>query len=305
MKNLGLKIWSLLIAIALSVFVQSQSNRGMVTLLVPVELRNIPQNKILLLPKLPQAQVRLRGPSYLLSNVASSPPSIVFRVPPDVGERFTVSLQSSAFATPAGVEVLSIDPPEIEFIFDELVSKSFPLIVPRIGQLEGDLKLERIEILPENVVVTGPKTELQGLPNVETTPVDLRGITQTSQRELELRVPGRFSKLAVNKVSVRIVVSTLTQERRFSSIPIQPPAGSSAHFLFRPAVATVEVSGPRRRIKRLAANELRVEPKLEPAASGSMTVPLEVTLPEGISLVELDPEKVSVRISESSARNKK
>jgi len=294
MKNLGIKLWSLVIALALFSFVNSQSHRGVMTLIVPLEVRNLPPDKVVLIPNLNQIQVTVRGPSYLLSGLAASPPSYIIRMPADVGNRHFVSLQANALAIPPTVEVLSIEPPEIEYVLDDLAHKQLRVIVPRIGNLHGDLEMTSMEVSPTTVSVRGPSTEVQNLETIETAAIDLREITESSTRQLSIRVPGRFLRTDQSFVEVKIEVKTVEQERTFRDVPVRLVNKVDESVSLSPERVMIEVSGPRSVIESLSSTDLLPFVDFSNGVDQSGKLPVQVRLPERVSLVIVEPQAVEV-----------
>lgn len=296
-KNLSLKLWSLLIALALAYLVNSQSNSGVITLVVPVELQNLSGEKVVLFPQLPQAQVKVRGPSFILSGITRDPPSFQVEVPKEVGNRYSVSLQPRLLDLPPSVEILGIEPSEIEFVLDRLESREVKVVVPRIGSLREDLRLDKITVDPSVVPVTGPSTELQSLNKIETAPLDLLTITGTDERALPLRVPGRLITSEVQRVNVKVDVSALQREKKLADIPVLvPPAPAGFRYSTEPNTVLVEVTGPRQSVKRLEPRDVKATfqvPDPENFTEGKVT--LQVSVPGNLQLVYIKPETVQVR----------
>jgi len=294
MKNIGIKLWSLLIAVALFAFVNSQSNRGVMTLIAPLELRNLPSEKVVLIPQLNQIQVTVRGPSYLLSGLASSPPSYIVRVPPDVGNRHFVSLQADALAIPPSVEVLGIEPPEIEYILDDLERRELRVVVPRIGSLHEDLKLKSLVVNPETIVVRGPSTELQDLETIETGAVDLREIQESITKELAIRMPGRFLRAETEAVEAKVEVRLVEVERIVRDVPVSVLNKTTEDSVLTPGSVDVELTGPKSVVESLSVSDIIAYVDTVDGSIHSGQARVQLRLPERVSLIQIKPEMVEV-----------
>ena len=88
-KNLGLKLISLVFAIILAYFVNSEGNTSIVGFVVPVEFQNVPSDKVLLRPSHRQVEVTIKGPSFVISKVAAEPRVFKVRLPIGVGNSFS------------------------------------------------------------------------------------------------------------------------------------------------------------------------------------------------------------------------
>ncbi len=294
MKNLSLKIWSVLIACAIAYGVHNQSNAGVITLFVPVEVLNLPEKRVILLPKAPQARVSVRGPSFLLSKVASNPPSFQVRLPKELGTRYSAALQPALLNLPPGIEVLSIDPSEFEYVFDTREERELQVVVPRIGQVNQNVKLTSLEIEPRSIKVEGASGELKGLKTIETTPLDLRDISESTEVLLGLRMPGSFTSSTIETVRVLVNVVSLQVERTFEELPIEIRSASGENYLAQPSLISVEVSGPKKLVSKLTQKNIIPYVRINSALEKAARLPVTVELPKGIDLVMTQPEIVLI-----------
>lgn len=292
MKNLQLKLWSLLIAIAIAYFVNSQTNAGVVTLVVPIELKNLPAEKLILLPNVSQAKITVRGPSYLLGELNTSPPSFKVRVPDGVANRFEVTLQGSSLALPPKVEVLSIDPATIEYILDDKMVKEVPVVVPRVGEINSNYTIKSIKAQPGLIKLEGPKTELDGVKTVQTSPLDLRGLKESETRQLGLNLPGKFTKASESEVQVAIDLVSHFKTETINNLPVEIRSTLGKSFKTEPATVSVEVSGPEELVKHLKAAQLAPYVRVKNTRRANMLYRVSVDLPQDLSLIRVKPERV-------------
>ncbi len=297
MKNLGLKVLSISIALVLYLFVHSQTNSSVIALVVPVELQNLPPEKIVLLPTLRQAQVSIKGPSFLIREIAISAPSFKVRVPKDVGERFKINLNSEELPLPAAVDIVSVEPPEMELILDDLITKNVRVEVPRIGELEESLRLTDLQVSPASVEIVGAMTELKGIESVETAPLDLRTITGNSQVVLGLRSVGKYGRLTVDRVNVKVATASISAEKIFEKLPVEVRSKHARSFTVNPSFVDVEVTGPRSAVKALDSKALVPYVRLEDGDNSDTSKMVNVDLPQGLAVIAIKPEKVKLVVS--------
>ncbi|MCI5064468.1 CdaR family protein [bacterium] len=304
MRNVSLKLWSLLIAVALAYFVHSQGNSSVMSLIVPVELQNLPPERVVLLPQSPQAQVTLRGPSYVLSEVTRNPLVFRVRIPSDTEDRWETSLSAGSLSLPPSIEIVRVEPAKLEFVFDTLMEKELQVEVPRIGSLQKDYRLEEIRVSPAKVLAKGPRTEVSLLETVNTQQIDLRPLTTSETFALPLRVQGRFVRFAPEEVQVSVKVRAIQRERRFQDLPIVV-LGKNLKRQWTPEPASVELKivGPRPDVQKLEESAIRVSVEIPAqvesapetkSTSPAILLPVRVRLPEGIELVQVQPSEVRV-----------
>jgi YbbR domain-containing protein len=296
-SNLSLKAVSLLIAVLLTYAVNSAGNSSVVSLIVPIEVQNAPEDKILVRPTKRAAQVTIKGPSFLVGPVASSPPTLRVKLPALDGDRFLVNLKVSDLSLPPTVEVLSVDPPEMEFVFETLEKREIKVEVPRVGQLSKDVTLERIEIDPRTVLVRGPRSELRQLRALETEPIDLGEIDGSRSVTVRVRPPSSQVSVAVSSVTASVIVGTPPRERMLDALPVEVRASPELPSMkLQPSEVSIVVSGDRDAIAKLSPSSVipYVRPK-EASSGGSEMVEVSVELPAGIRLVKVEPKAVTLR----------
>lgn len=291
-RNLGLKALSLLIAIVLAYVVNSDRNTSVITVIIPVEIQNIPTGKVLVAPSRRELQVTLRGPTFIVGPISSSPPVARVRMPETVSQRFKATFTPGDFSLPNGVDVLSIEPPDLELMFDDLVTRDVYVEVPRMGRLRDDYKLDGIELDPQTVTLTGPANEVKDVQRVETSPIDLGAFGETREIELALRPPGILVSVQPRRVLAKIRVSPQLREKRFVGRPVEVRLGAGAKASdVAPRVVDVIVSGPAPMFESLDASAVLPYVRVaEDQAKGDTGV--LVDLPTGISLVRVEPPTV-------------
>lgn len=294
MKNLGLKLFSLLFAGLLAYYVHSDTNEGVMGITVPVELKNLPANKVLVSPLAKQAAVSLKGPSFLLPQINAHPPPFQIRVPSEVGNTFKVTLNPTDLALPPSVRVVRIDPGEIEFTFDTLITRELPVQITQIGALREGLKLQEMNVKPNKVSVTGPQGELNLMSAIESEPIDLREINGDTERELILRTSGKLSDISHNIVKVKISTLSLQEERRFQNLDVEVRAVGVDMVSITPANVAIEISGPKEKILALKPEEILPYVRIQSENLTSGSAKVLVDLPKSISLVIIEPEQVKI-----------
>lgn len=305
MRNWYLKLFSLLAAVLLFRFVTSEGNSSVIGFSVPVEVRNLPQGKTLIWPLAPTAQVTIKGPSIFASSVAASPPTIKVRVPNDVPNSYVASFKKADIAVPPNVEVLSIEPPEMQLTFDNVISRDVPIEVVRLGNVPAGVKVDDIVITPAGVSLRGPETRIKDLLKIQTEPVDLRDVTTSFSREVQLQVPGSRTEANPSVVRLEVKVSPVRASRRFENVPVEIRSrGGEKLELVKQGVA-IEVTGPKEKIETLGVADVIPYVRVPAEASFPYDASASAELPEDISLVLIDPAKVQVVRSPAAAAPKK
>jgi YbbR domain-containing protein len=296
-RNLGLKIFSVLVAILLSYGVNSESNSSVISLVVPIEIKNPPEGKVLVRPVRRSVQVTIKGPSFIVGPVASSPPALRVKLPAQNDGHFPVTLKSSDLPLPPTIEVLGIEPSEMEFVFEPVEQREIKIEVPRIGQLPRQMTLDKLEINPKTVIATGPKSEVSQIRSVETEPIDLREVKGNTTVNLNLRVPGSQTSLSTSTVSASIELAMIPQERMIDARPVELRAAPemSGLKLDPPRVMVVIAGAPDAVAAVDPASVIPYVRVREMPEKDSVSASVDVELPPGITLVKVEPRKVEIR----------
>ncbi len=87
------------------------------------------------------------------------------------------------------------------------LTKVLPIVPNLVGSLPNNLVLEKVEVSPPIVSVTGPSSVLGELSSIKTEKIDLSRIESSCSLEVPLEKLERVSFLDTNKAIVRIIVS--------------------------------------------------------------------------------------------------
>lgn len=295
-RNLSLKLISLIAAMLLAYSLQDASNTSVVSLFVPIEIRNPPAEKVLVKRMKQGVQVTVKGPSFLIGEVAASPPPFRIKLPDDVEGKYVAQLMSSDISLPPSVSVLAMDPPEVELVFESVEERAVKVEVPQLGSLSKALELVGIEVEPRTVTVRGPRSEIKQLRSVETEPLDLRDIKEAGRVTLTLRKPGALSTLSVSSVAATVDVQPKPVERQFGSRPIELRTDLDRKWIkFNPEAVQVTIAGPAEMMEELVPKEVIPFLKIGklPERSGE-PVEVHVDVPKGTKLVKVSPAQVTI-----------
>lgn len=294
MKNITLKLFSLLIAAMLAYYVHSDSSEGVVAITVPVELKGLPADRVVTAPFPRQVQLSVKGPSFLLAQLFSNPPSMRVKVPPDVGAHYQISFSKSDVTLPAGIKVISIEPPTMDFTFDTLIKKNVPVQLLQTGTLKNGLKIADTVIAPSTITISGPQGEVGSIKSVETEPIDLKEITSDIEKTLDVKKVGRWTEFSASEVHVRIDLVKEQKERSFSNLPVEIRTLQKQALELQPASVSVEISGPKEVVEGLSEEAIVPYVKLGPDDELDKNYAVSVDLPRGVSVVIIEPGKVKV-----------
>jgi YbbR domain-containing protein len=292
---MGLKAFSLLLAVVLAYAVNSERNASVVTIVVPIELKNLSSDKVVTRPAKRTVQVTIKGPSFILGSVASAPPPLKVMIPDQAEDRIPVTFNPSDLRLPPGVSVLGFEPGEMDFLIESMESREVKVEVPRIGHLPKHLVLDGLEVFPKSVVLKGPHSEIKSLRALETEPIDLREISETTSIDLAMRLPGTLTRASAERVGVRVLVSDVPIERTFKGrmVELRMPPGMNG-LRPDPSEVSVTIAAPPTLVEEVNAADVIPFVRVRSTPVGREELSVEVEMPRGCRIVRVDPPKIAL-----------
>ncbi|HEX2719641.1 MAG TPA: CdaR family protein [Candidatus Deferrimicrobium sp.] len=166
-QNLGLKVLALALAVGAWWFVAGES-KVLVSFTIPLEIRNVPKEMTVTNKADREVEVRLSGPSSLLSGMRPSEISAGVDLSSARAGRQFFNLDDRAVTVPPGIKVQRIFPSSIEVILDRTERRRVP-VSARIGGVAAvRRRVAKVEIDPPSVEVEALSEEFSRMPVVYT-----------------------------------------------------------------------------------------------------------------------------------------
>ena len=124
-------------------------------------------------------QLKLKGSKAFIGNVFTNKEKLVIDLVPyykKFGKNFKVLYHPSQISVPFGVDILEMNPREVNLQIDRLVQMELPVKIQYIGNMPYDRKFKEVSVEPQNIMVSGPIDVLKRLSRLETNPVNLSTI---------------------------------------------------------------------------------------------------------------------------------
>ncbi len=209
-ENIWLKLASVCIAVALWFFV-ILSGRSEVTMEVPVSLDNVPlKYEIVEYPKV--ITVTIEGQERLLKYLKQNEVSAVLDISEAKAGRSFYTLSKDNIKLPKSFLVTGIDPETVSLKIEMQLKKVFSVKPHVVGSPEKGFKIIDINVVPDTVILEGPKSEIAKISNVRTEPVDINGINSTLIYKANLKLSSSNIKKNIDKVDVNISVEKIVRE---------------------------------------------------------------------------------------------
>ncbi|HKN70356.1 MAG TPA: CdaR family protein [Terriglobales bacterium] len=202
--NIGLKVVSLLLAIALW-FAVARSPVAEVEMRVPIEFHNLPDNLEIDSASFTEAQIRVRGPERVIHRlqIADVRAEIdLASVAP--GER-TFDLTARHVHVPEDLEVVQIIPGQFHLSFDNRATRVIEIRPRVIGTFASGMQVGQWIADPPTVMITGPRRRVEAVEAAVTDPVDASGTMTRASFVTQAYVPDPLIQV-VHPTPVRVTV---------------------------------------------------------------------------------------------------
>jgi hypothetical protein len=298
-ENLGLKVTSLLIAMALFGMVRGAGNvQRAIEVSLLARLPPPSAHRVLLTDLPDKVRVTVRGSPSLVGSLRADELGPV-QIDLSDGRRPSVNIDASLFQVPAGVQITQIQPSSLQLTWDALAERDVPVRAEISGTpAPGTQLVGGVEVVPPAVRVSGPALYVEALPAVRTDAVDISNLGPGRyERRVALDSPRHHVRYEfVGGVRVTFTIDREIVERRFERVPITPVG--AARVSLRPPLATVVLRGAPQVLN--AMDPAEIVPTVEvgdsaAALRGSLRAHVTLShIPDGVSLVSIDPAEVIV-----------
>ncbi len=205
-KNIWLKAASVVLAVALWVFVISRGHSS-ISMAVPLEFENIPQGLMVVeTATVSSTVVGLKGHERLIKDLTSGCVQISLDLEGLPVGSSRINIGKDNIKLPVFVRLINMNPSTVTVTLEETSEKSVPVKPDIVGEPMKGFKVMRMKVSPGNITVAGGKSELEKLKWVRTEPVDISGTTKTLNREVKVASPGGNIRPVTDSVTVEIVI---------------------------------------------------------------------------------------------------
>ncbi len=293
-RNGTLKLFSLAFACGLWLLVNAGERDTEKTMLVPLELRNLPPQLVITGPPPDFVDLRVSGPRTLLGRLSSKKITLDLAGVRPGPASFRIG--ADRLSLPRGVKILRVSPSQVNLEIARMIKRTVPIRLDLIGKPPHGYALAEAEVVPDTVEVTGPAPQVEKLETVMTDPVDMGRLTQPTTQDLNLRGPeGDLVTYGRERVRARIDIQEVMVTREFHHLKIE--VKNAAFRTVAPILqADVAVRGPQRLVEQLRLNDGAIFVDATGQEPGRVTLPVNVLLPPGIEVMSQEPAEIELRL---------
>lgn len=195
--------------------------------------------------------------------------------------------------------VAEINPPDLEVRVVLEGQKQLPLRVNLTGEAVLGLQVETIATEPQRVTLFGARERLEPITALQTSPLNLSDRVGSFEQRVDVLppTPDWVGRVEPARVTVRVTLVGLTEDRRFSNIPIRlyrdPASGPGPDLLPNPALVEVLLQGSPELLDSISTSDIRA---FAEATNANGRSPVVVNVPPGLDVLDISPSEVRMRL---------
>lgn len=167
-------------------------------------------------------------------------------------------------------------------------------VVPQVqGSVADGYNLLSVSADPPAIAISGPLEVMQALSFITTEPVDAGGLQKDLQRPARLRLPAGVQSTR-DSVNVSLRVRPAVGEISTAVVPTITGLSESLKATVQTPSVNVRMRGELPTLRSLAPGAVKAVLQLNGLDEGVHVVNVSLTLPEGTTLVSVDPPQVPV-----------
>ncbi len=295
-RHKALKLLALFLAVALWFAVGSEE-RTDTTLSMPLELANIPSNLVITSEVPPALQVRVNGPGSVVRKLTQTRQAHTIDLSGSKPGRLAFSLSAKHFNFPRGVVVSRVTPNPLVFNLSPTITRTLQIQPVLEGKPPEGLEVKGVQIRPGQITVQGPYQEIADLKFLTTLPLDLSLLTESTTVATDVD----FKNLHLTPkeqvpILAEITIGPKEVTRTISGVPV---AAGPKKAQLRPFQVTLTLQGPGAAVKDLKPGDLKAGVDTRNLAPGRHRLKVQVTLPPGVRLLQVQPETLTARVAQA------
>ncbi|MEA2084966.1 MAG: CdaR family protein [Thermodesulfobacteriota bacterium] len=301
-KNWALKLLSLFFALFLWYFVVGEDKVDM-TVLIPVEIVNLPHNLVISNQFKKELEVTVSGPRGLIRGISSQDVSRSVNLSKATPGTEVIHNELDSIRFPRGIRVLRIQPANIILLLDRLIQKELTIKYITRGSPAKNYELVSILLDPPSITLTGPQALLGNEDFLTTTPIDISGLNGPSLRQVSLDLKSSIANLiGESVVTARVSIKEKTAKKNIPSVPVKPTqADEGFTYILSPRTVKVQAELPLSTIRNTKKLQTLFNAEVQ---AGSLSVgrhelKVEIKPLEQGRVMKISPENVTIEVRES------
>lgn len=293
-RNGTLKVFSLAFACGLWLLVNAGERDTEKTLVVPVELGNLPSQLVVIGGRVDSVDLRVKGPRTLLGRF--HPRKITLNLSGVRPGPASFRVSSDLLSLPRGVKIQRISPSQVNLEVAAIIRRKIPVRPDVMGTPPHGYLVKEVEVVPNAVEVVGPAPQIEKIDAVMTVPVDVSRFIQSQTQDLPLRgLEGDLITANVDRVRARVEIQEVMVTQEFRRVKIEVK-NAALRTVATPSQVDVAVRGPQRLVEQLKLRDSEIFVDATGQGPGTVILPINVLLPPRIELISQEPTEVELTL---------
>jgi YbbR domain-containing protein len=297
-RHLGLKIWSVVLAVALWLAVTGDESveRG---LRVPLELQQFPSGLELQNDAPALVDVRVRGESGALGRVGPGDIVAVLDLKAARPGRRLFQLTPEQVRAPFGVEIVQVSPSSIALAFENSATRQLPVVPAVEGVPAAGFVVGKPVSNPTTVEVVGPESAVTRATDALTDPVSVSGAKQDITENVNIGFLDPALRLKTPRQAiVTVPILPGPVERTLVDQPVhlknvEPNLIATAV----PSGISIVLRGSKEGLARVKAESITAYVDLANLGVGDYSLGVQVDAPRDAGVARVIPATVQVAVS--------
>ncbi len=257
----------------------------------------VPEGFLLKGPEIRFKDATLRGSRVLLADFSTRPLEATLKIQEGKSGQLRFRIDKEYIKGWDNRIKLTVHDPYLTVFVDEKMNKKVLVKEFLKGAPSDGYNIEKISIKPNTVTITGLKSDIAKIEEVQTEPIDISDLQGSKTFEAKLvakDIPE--SGLSIDKVSVSLLVGEKKVNKRFGSVPVEV-VGSEFLTAVKPRYVSIVIQGTPGVLNFVKRSDLEafVEAReLEPGKKHSRAI--QVKIPPETVLIETFPQTATVEI---------
>lgn len=195
---------------------------------------------------------------------------------------------------PLGVKVMGVSPGSLVLRLEPIRSREVPVRLELRGTTPDGVHLSSAILEPPVVRIRGAESRVETINEISTLPLDLTDVTQSAERSIGLDLARLGVTIEGKLPIVRLSAESITGGHRVRNVDIR--VLSSYKSKLEDKAVTVFVKSTGADLKQLDPAQVFAVVDLRGRPKGRYVEAVKVTLPDGVGLVRVVPERVAIRL---------
>lgn len=222
LENWGIKLTAIFMAFFLWLFVRGDRNVERI-MTIALEIR-VPRNMEITNERPSFVEITVRGTPMSLGWGLSGPPAYTIDLQSAGEGRHEIPLSPGNVRIPAasGLEVVRVNPPRITLVLEQTISKNVAVSLPPLrGEPAEGFDVYRVSYWPTLVQITGPRSRVETVSQLNTAPVSVSGLSQSLRAFAGLVVEDHLVRVnPAGPVEVNVQVGVHRETRTIAGIQV-------------------------------------------------------------------------------------